>query len=234
MNTDVIYVPNGCTNLVDNATGQKWVDAIQRKLVNDVGPAWNWAPVLHYVGDSHMPKPADATGIVRLVSASGNAGTLGSHWLDGTTPTGEVGVKTCLDDGVAPSSCLDHELTEMFDKYASMCFQLRNLILAAELCDRVEDSDPDYKVDGVLCENFSLPSAFLDGNGPWDFRGKCTSNVVLPGGYQLWFNLKTMQWEQVTGERARKSKRGAGLNSRRRQRIEDAGHDPAKLVVVAA
>lgn len=231
-----IWVPNTCTAAVDNATAQKWCDAIQRQVALDVAPIWSKSAVIHYVGDSQTEKPAAGDGVVPIVRASSNDGTLGSHWLDAQNPRGEVGAQTCLDDGVSVSSCLSHELLEMIvDEYATMCFQVGKLILAGELCDRVEDSDDSYMIDGVLVENFSRPAAFLDGApGPWDFRSKCQSNIVLPGGYQLVYDLSTGQWSQITGSLARRSKCRAALSSRRASRILRSGHDPRKLALAAA
>lgn len=230
-----IWVPSSALDLVDNATGQKWCDAIQRQLVFDAAQRWPGAGsfVLHYVGDSQTEKPAVGDGVIPIVHASSADGALGSHWRDGENPRGEVGAQTCIDDGVSISSCLSHEILEMAgDLWASLCFQVGNEIWAAELCDRVEDSDDSYTIDGVKVENFSLPAAFLpDVGGPWDFRGKCTSNVVLPTGYQLKFNLQTGQWTQQTGTLARASKQRAAVSSRRASRILRAGHNPKALAI---
>lgn len=235
MSDRIIYVPNTALDIVDNATAQRWCDAIQRQIVGDVAPEWNQAAVIHYVGDSQVAKPQPGDGIVPIVRKSSNDGTLGSHWLDGDNPRGEVGAQTCLDDGVGIDPCLSHELIEMvYDALAVLCFQVGPEIWAAELCDRVEDSDDSYAIDGVHVENFSLRNAFLSGSGPWDFRKKCASNVVLPTGYQLKFNLVTGQWEQQTGALARPSKHGAGLSSRRASRIRRSGHDVSKLVLAVA
>lgn len=232
----VVWIPNTCLDVVDNATAQKWCNAIQRQVALDVAPRWAKSSVIHYVGDSQTERPGPGDGVVPIVRASSADGALGSHWLDAQNPRGEVGAQTCLDDGVSIDSCLSHELLEMIvDEYATMCFQVGSLMLAAELCDRVEDSDDTYVIDGVHVENFSLPAAFLDGApGPWDFRGKCASNVVLANGYQLTFDLKTGQWTQVTGKLARSSKQRAGLSSRRASRILRSGHEPRKLLLVAA
>lgn len=229
----VIYVPNTCLDLVDNTTAQKWVDAIQRQVVGDVAPEWNQSAILHYVGDSQTERPSPGDGVIPIVRVSSNDGTLGSHWLTGTNPRGEVGAQTCIDDGVVISSTLSHELIEMVaDALAIVCFQVGKEIWAAELSDRVEDSDDDYKIDGVLVENWSTRAAFIEGaSGPWDFRGKCKNNEVLPNGYQLKFNLSTAQWEQDTGALARPSKNKAAPSSRRASRILRAGHDPANLVL---
>jgi hypothetical protein len=230
-----IWVPNSTLDLVDNATGQKWCDAIQRQLALDVAPHWPVAGafVLHYVGDSQTEKPAAGEGVIPIVRASSADGTLGSHWLDGANPRGEVGAQTCLDDNVSISSCLSHEIVEMAgDLWASLCFQVGSEIWADELSDRVENSDDSYTIDGILVENFSLPAAFLpDVGGPWDFRGKCTSNIVLPTGYQLKFNLQTGVWTQQTGTLARASKQRAAVSSRRASRILRAGHNPKALAI---
>lgn len=232
----VIYVPNACLDIVDNTTGQKWSDAIQRQVALDVAPEWNQAATIHYVGDSQTEKPSPGDGVIPIVRTSSDAGALGSHWLDAANPRGEVGAQTCIDDGVEISSCLSHEIIEMVgDALATLCFQIGREIWAAELSDRVEDSDDNYKIDGVLVENFSMRAAFIEGaSGPWDFRKKCTSNVVLPNGYQLKFNLQTGLWEQETGTLARPSKHRAALSSRRASRIRRSGHDPLHLQLKVA
>jgi len=231
-----ILVPNGCIDLVSNADGQKACDAIQRQVALDFAPKWLQSDVIHYIGDSQTEKPQSGDRIVRIVKLSSDAGTLGSHWLDGAVPTGEVGVQTCKDDNVKWQSCLSHEILEMIgDPLATLCYQVGNLIWAGEVSDRVEDSDPTYIIDDVPVENFSLPSAFLEGSsGPWDFRGKCSSNIVLPNGYQLQVELGSGQWTQVTGALARKSKRVASETSRRAARMRRAGVKPSSLIVVPA
>lgn len=233
----MIYVVNKCPNLVDHPTAQKWVAAWQRQVVGDFAPVWKQSADVHYAGDG---TGADAPGkddrILNLVTYSSSEGALGSHWLNGLQAIGEVGVQTCLDEGIEPSACGSHELLEMLlDPYASLSFQVGKLMLSAEVCDRVEDSNRLYKIDGVALENFSYPSAFLDGApGPWDFCHICSSNNVLSGGYQLQVDISTNQWTQVTGMRVRKSKTTAGPMSRRAGRMLRAGVDPSQLVVAAA
>lgn len=230
-----IYYRNYCPSLVDHPTAQKWVAAWQKWIDFDVAPEWNVASVLHYIGDSLIEKPGPRDGVINIVRYSSVDGALGAHWLDGQQPIGEIGVQTCIDDGVEPSSCGGHETGEMtVDPPASEARQQGRLFLSKELCDRVEGSDPDYKIDGVVMENFSTQSAFDDGPGPWDFRRKCKSNIVLPNGYQLQLDAGTGEWQQVTGELARASKRSAGPSSRRAARMIRAGYDPKNLVLVAA
>ncbi len=230
----MILVANGCPDLVDHATAQKWVDAIQRQVAIDFADAWKQSDVLHYVGDGIGTKPSPGDGIIRIVKSSSEPGTLGSHWYQGGFPVGEVGLQTCRDDGVQPSACLGHETLEMvLDKEATRAMQIGAQFWALEASDRVEGSDDAYVLDGVLLENFSLPAAFLDGtSGPWDFRKKLTSNIIAPGGYQLIYDLKLGQWSQTTGLLARRSKKTAGEASRRAARMKRAGADHTKLVVV--
>jgi hypothetical protein len=191
--------------------------------------------VLHYIGDSQTEKPGPRDGVIDFVSNSSLDGALGAHWLESQQPHGEVGVQTCIDDGIEPSSCGAHETGEMtVDPNGSDAVQVGRLFLAKEISDRPEGSDPDYKIDGITVENFSLQSAFTDGPGPWDFRGKCESNTVLPGGYQLMVDIGTGQWTQITGCRARSSKLLASPGSRRAMRMRRAGADPKSLILVAA
>jgi hypothetical protein len=231
----LIVVANGCSNLVDHATAQKWVNAIQRQVAIDFAPHWNASDVLHYAGDGLSTKPGPGDRIIRMVRDSTNVGTLGSHWFDSGVPTGECAVQTCIDDGVEPSSCLGHEILEMLaDAYATLCFQIGRMMFAAEVCDRVEDTDRSYRIDGVLMENFSLPSAFNGSSGPYDFRKKLDSNIIAPTGYQLQVDIGSGQWTQATGALARRSKRIAGATSRRAARIVRAGTKADKLVLVTA
>lgn len=231
----MIVVVNGCPDLVDHATAQRCVDAVQRQVANEFAAAWGVSVVLHYAGDGVGEKPGPLDWVLRIVRDSTDAGTLGSHWFEEGRPVGECAVQTCLDEGVEPPSCLSHEALELIiDPYGTMAFQLGRMMLAGEVCDRVEDSDPDYRIDGVLMENFSLPSAFNGCGGPWDFRRKCTRNEVLPRGYQLQLDIGSGQWTQATGPLARPSKRVAAPQSRRAARIRRAGHNATKLALVAA
>lgn len=229
----MILIPCSATSLVPNATGEAWVKALQKQVDGDFSPVWNIGDTLQYVGDSQteLPKPGDR--IVRIVPSSSDAGTLGSHWLDGSRPSGEVGAQTCVDDNVEISSCLSHEILELLlDPYATMAFQVGRFFLAAEACDRVEDSDKNYKIDGVMVENFSTPAAFNGTGGPYDFRKMLTSNILAPNGYQLQVDIGSGQWSQVTASLARRSKRRASTNSRRALRMSRAGVSPGSLVLV--
>jgi hypothetical protein len=227
-----VVIVNGCADLVSHDDVKKWVDAIQRQIANDFAPVWNVGAVLHYAGDGIGDKPEPTDAVIRIVKDSSEPGTLGSHWFAGN-PTGEVAIATCKDENVDPASCLSHENLELvLDPYGTMCFQLGRMILAGEASDRVENSDPYYKIDGVLVENFSLPSAFIGTSGPWDFRGKLTSNELAPAGYQLQVDLGSGQWSQVNGVLARRSKKKAGAGSRRALRMARAGADPSKLVAL--
>jgi hypothetical protein len=231
-----IYYRNTDTNLLDHATGAKWVAAWQKWLLGDVCQHWPQAAAeLYYLGDSQSEIPGASDGVMNFVKLASSPGSLGRHWLVGSQPMGEIALQTSRDDGVDPTSVGAHETGEMaLDPFGSLCIQVGNLFQAYELCDRVEDSDSSYTVDGFLMENFSLPAAFIGGSGPWDFRGKCGSNIVLPAGYQLQLDIGANQWQQVTGDKARASKRVAGVNSRRGRRILMSGYDPAQLLVVPA
>ncbi len=229
----MILVVNGCSDLVDHATAQKWVDAIQRQVALDFAPAWNISGVLHYAGDGLSSKPDPSDYIIRIVKSSSEPGTLGTHWFQDGVPTGECAVQTCKDDGVEASSCLSHEILEMvLDPFAMLAFQVGRFFQAAEPCDRVEDTDRDYRIDGVLVENFSLPATFDGSVGPYDFRKVLSGNVIAPTGYQLQVDIGSGQWSQATGLLARHSKRKAAITSRRGLRMVRAGTDPQKLAVV--
>lgn len=231
----MLVVVNGCPELVDHATAQKWVDAVQRQVANEFAAAWGVGAILHYAGDGIGEKPGPLDFVLRIVRDSSDAGTLGSHWFEDGRPVGECAVQTCLDENVEPPSCLDHEALELIvDPYGTMAFQVGRMMLAGEVSDRVEGSDPTYRIDGILMENFSLPSAFNGCQGPWDFRRRCTRNEILAGGYQLQVDLGSGQWTQATGPLARPSKRVAGARSRRGDRIARAGADPKKLALVTA
>lgn len=233
-----IVIVNGCPELVDHATAQKWTAAIERQVAIDFAPLCPIPLVgapLHYAGDGLSEKPGPLDYVIRIVRSSSEPGTLGSHWFADGVPTGECAVETCRDDGVEPSSCLSHEVLEMlFDPYGTLAFQVGRFFLAAEVCDRVEDTDRDYRIDGVLVENFSRPSTFNGGPGPYDFRKKLDTNIIAPTGYQLQVDIGSAQWSQVTGALARRSKRVAGASSRRAARMTRAGVEPAGLVLVAA
>jgi hypothetical protein len=226
-----IYIANKCPNLVDTATAQKWVDAWQRGVANDIAAKWNKGSILHYIGDS-ADTGTDDDGLINIVERSSSPGTLGTHWWE-KRPLGEIAVLDCQDDKVEPSSCGFHEVGEMtVDAPGNLCFQVGDEIWAAEIHDRVEASDPTYQIDGVTLENFSLPAAFEPGaDGPYDFRGKLTTNTLTDAGYQLIIKLGTAQWEQQTSVLARRSKWVAKGTSRRSARMLRAGADPKTLLV---
>ncbi len=227
----ICYI-NECPDLIDHATAQKWVAAWQRQVTLDFSPEWNLTAVLHYIGDSKIEQPGPDDALIKIVRLSSVDGALGAHWTEDTRPVGEISIQTSINDGVAPSSVGSHETLEtVLDASASDAVQVGNLFLAKEACDRVENSDPDYKIDGVLLENFSLPSAFYGGAGHWDKRRKCTKNEVLPGGYQSQLNVGAVQWEQINGAHVRSSKLTAGPGSRRAFRMIQSGHDPKKLIL---
>ncbi len=232
----MIVVVNGCPDLVDHATAQKWTAAIERQVAIDFAPLFPvplaGAP-MHYAGDGLSEKPDPSDYVIRIVKSSSEPGTLGSHWFQDGVPTGECAVQTCIDDSVEPSSCLSHEELEMlYDPFSTLAFQIGTFFLAAEVCDRCEDTDRDYRIDGVLVENFSRPSAFNGTSGPYDFRKKLSGNVIAPTGYQLQVGIGTGQWSQVTGLLARRSKKHAGEASRRAARMKRAGVGASRLVVV--
>ncbi len=226
---------NECVGLLDHATAQKWVAAYQRQLVFDLAPRWNVSATLHYIGDSQIEKPGPTDGILTFVAKSSDPGALGAHWVEDSRPVGEIAIQSAIDDGVEPSTVGSHETTEATcDPMACDAVQVGRLFLAKEVADRVENSDPNYKIDGIAVENFSLPSAFYGGPGPWDFRRICQSNIVLPNGYQLQVDAGSGLWTQVTGENARASKKKAGPSSRRALRMQRAGVAPWKLIVTPA
>jgi hypothetical protein len=229
-----IVVVNLCVDLVDHATAQKWVNAWQRQVSCDFAPVWGKAAILHYAGDGASERPAPSDWVLRLVHISGLDGSLGSHWVADGRPVGEVGVQTCLDEGVEPPQCGSHEVLELVeDAPATRYFQAGKMMLADEVCDRIESSDSDYRIDGVLVENFSLPSAFVpDSGGPYDFRRRAPSNEILPSGYQQQVDISTGSWTQITGPLARKSKHVAGSGSRRAARMQRAGLPPQMLALV--
>jgi hypothetical protein len=216
----IVYVVNRTTLLKDGNVGPV-VDAIQEQVSNHLFPAWGVGASLHFITGGEAPPP-DAW-VVQLVDEANEPGALGFH-EDQDRPAGTVGVKTAMDDGVAWSSVLSHEVCELvLDSLATQCIQVGNKVYSMECSDPVEDSDPTYLVNGVLLENFVYPAWFRPGSlGPWDHRRVLTGPLQLsPGGYIQLADLGP--WAQTDGELTRASKRRVAGSSRRGRRLIRAG-----------
>lgn len=227
-----ICISNECPGL-DHALAQRWVAAWQRQVTLDLAPIWNVSSLLHYIGDSKTEKPGPVDGLIKLVQFSSVDGALGAHWWEGGRPVGEVGVQTAIDNHVEPTEVGCHEVDELtVDPLGVECVQQGRVVLMKETSDRVSHTTPDYKINGFVMENFSRPSAFIDGAWPFDFRKTLAKNVVADTGYQLQIDLGTTEWQMLTGARAAQFKKIAAPGSRAAARMMRAGADPSRLKII--
>lgn len=182
----MIYIVNQ-SSVVSEADLAKWIAAINRQLQEHFAPQWSIIPpiVLAMVDYSSLiGRP-----LIKLVDEVDVSGALGYHTESGGTVVGQVGAKTCLDNGASISQCLSHEVLEATkdpfvggweDNAADGTSHAR------EMCDAVQDGT--YQIDGVDVSNFLYPAYFdsQDTTGPFDYLGALKAPFTrTPGGYQM-------------------------------------------------
>jgi hypothetical protein len=203
------------TPLVSDADLLAAVRALRVQVRDHFGPAWKVSARLMMVArGGHVPPTAWR---LEVRDTCDEAGALGYH-TDDVVPWGMIGVSTSERDGVPWSSVLSHELLEMLvDPWATLSAQAGNDVVALEVSDPVEGSP--YSVDGVMLENFVLPSWFEPGSQPpYDFLGVLKAPLSLaPGGYMQ--AAKIADWQQTNAAKVREAKQSAGATSRRARRL---------------
>lgn len=201
-----IIVNNHSTLVNDNAVA-KVVEHLQCQLKRDFTPAWGIKADVWF-WDNSKPIPADAWQLV-VFDDSDVAGALGYHDLTSTgMPLAKVFVKTSVDNSLAWSVTMSHELLEMLvDPYVNLAAFLqtantRGILVAYEVGDPVEDDTLGYAINSVLVSDFVLPAYFVPGApGPYDYCGHITQPLqLIPGGYLSVFNVsRGSGWVELNG-----------------------------------
>jgi hypothetical protein len=210
-------------------------DAEVRAMLQAFGQQWNLdLQPIWGVGDASfrfIPKdhsPATGTWWVVFLDDSDQADALAYHDLTNEgLPISKVFVKTILADKSSLSVGATHEICEMaVDPWLNSAYQdPHGTFWAGEVCDPVEDDQYGYEIAGVLVTDFVTPNWFAHehAQGDIDFKGHADAAFeVLTGGYAQKFEPRK-GWQQVTGSKARHSKRAhAAKGSRRERRARSA------------
>ena len=223
-----IAVINESTAISD-ADVQAMLPAFTQQWNGDLQPIWG-------VGEASftfVPKnqsPAAGTWWVVFLDDSDQAGALAYHDLtDEGLPISKVFVKTIQADNASVSVGATHEICEMaVDPWLNSAYQdPQGVFWAGEVCDPVEDDQYGYQIGGILVTDFVTPNWFAHeyAQGAIDFKGHTnTAFEVLTGGYAQKFDPQ-QGWQQVTGSKARRSRRAhAAEGSRRERRARAVGH----------
>jgi hypothetical protein len=216
-----IAVINESTAISD-ADIQKMLPAFTQQWNGDLEPIWGVEQTaFQLVAKSQAP--AAGTWWLVFLDNSDQAGALAYHDLTNEgLPLSKVFVKTLLDDKASISVGATHELCEMaVDPWLnSACQDPQGTFWAGEVCDPVEDDQYGYNIGNVLVTDFVTPDWFAHKNAQtvMDFKKHAnTPFQVLTGGYAQKFDPK-QGWIQVTGEKARSSKRAEARRGSRRER----------------
>jgi hypothetical protein len=216
-----IAVINESTAIAD-ADVQAMVPAFSQQWNNDLQPVWG-------VGEASftfVPKgqsPAAGSWWVVFLDDSTQAGALAYHDLTNEgLPISSVFVKTILADNASVSVGATHEICEMaVDPWLNSAYQdPQGVFWAGEVCDPVEDDQYGYQIGGVLVTDFVTPNWFAHehAQAAIDFKGHAnTAFQILTGGYAQKFDPQ-QGWQQVTGTKARLSRRAFAVKGSRRER----------------
>jgi hypothetical protein len=141
-------------------------------------------------------------------------------------------VRTLLADKASISVGATHEICEMaVDPWLNSAYQdPEGTFWAGEVCDPVEDDQYGYKIGGVLVTDFVTPNWFAHqhAKGAIDLKGHASAAfAVLSGGYAQKFD-PTDGWVQVTGAKARASKRATAAEGSRRERRARQWKEPLR------
>jgi hypothetical protein len=217
-----IAVINESTAIAD-ADVQKMIPAFGSQWNGDLNNVWG-------VGQAQVafsPKanaPAAGSWWVVFLDDSNQAGALAYHDLTNEgLPISKVFVKTILADKASVSVGATHEICEMaVDPWLNSAYQDdKGIFWAGEVCDPVEDDQYGYEINGILVTDFVTPSWFGHKNakGPMDLKTHAKAQFeVLTGGYAQKFDPAQGSWQQVTGAKAKASKRAQAAEGSRRER----------------
>ena len=135
------------------------------------------------------------------------AGALGYHDSNDSTPSAKVFAKTDKDNHLSWTITLRHEVLEMIaDADINLCvFEQTSgtagTLYAYEVCDPCEDDADGYQIDGIWVSDFITPDYFLTGlpaGTKYDFMGKISKPFGLrTNGYIRYFTVATGRgWQQ--------------------------------------
>lgn len=182
--------------------------------------------------------PAAGTWWIVFLDDSDQAGALAYHDLTNEgLPISKVFVKSILADKSSVSVGATHEICEMaVDPWLNSAYQdPKGVFWAGEVCDPVEDDEYGYQIGSTLVTDFVTPNWFAHQNSQSqiDFKGHASAAfAVLSGGYAQKFDA-TKGWQQVTGAKAKLSRRSeAAVGSRRERRARQWKHALQKSQVV--
>ena len=168
-------------------------------------------------------KPSSGSWWLVFLDNSDQAKALAYHDLtDEGLPISKVFVKTIQADNASISVGATHELCEMaVDPWLNSAYQDPNGVFwAGEVCDPVEDDQYGYNIGDVLVTDFVTPNWFAHehSQGAIDFKQHANKSFeVLSGGYAQFFDSQK-GWQQVTGNKAVRSRRAEAPKGSRRER----------------
>lgn len=203
-----ISVMNASTVLQDSDV-QPVVDALQKQVDNDFGPAWGVEASLNFVPQGSSP----AAGSWQLVilDDSDQAGALGYHDLTSEgLPLGKVFAASDLKFGTNWTVTASHELLEMLgDPNINLTVFIQSdlatgRLYAYEVCDACENDQFGYMIGSVLVSDFVYPAWFEDfrpANSTQFDQGQHITQPLqlLVGGYIGTFDVTSGSgWQQLT------------------------------------
>jgi len=221
-----IAVINESTAITDDAV-QAMIPAFDQQWNQDLNSIWGVGSA-SFTFVPQNQTPASGTWWVVFLDDSDQANALAYHDLTNEgLPISKVFVKTILADKASVSVGATHEICEMaVDPWLNSAYQDPNGVFwAGEVCDPVEDDQYGYEIKGTLVTDFVTPDWFAHQNaqGPIDFKKHAkTAFEVLTGGYAQKFDPQ-QGWVQVTGAKARRSRRAHAPVGSRRERRTRAG-----------
>lgn len=217
------YLASASTLITDPAALPLIVQAVDRQILDDAGPAWGRYGNVFFAEDvAAIPKDPDVVPIVCYDDAD-QAGALGWHTEELGVFFGRIFVRPVLDNGgdlysnpaLSLSSVISHEVLEtLIDPTVSDWSQRADgTLVASEVSDPVEGDAYAIEVLGkpIMVSNFVLPAWFdaQTTQGPFDKMGKLTAPFTMtPGGY-----LVTMQPSATAEEGARQVAREAARSA---------------------
>jgi len=224
-----VSVINASSVLADSDV-QPVVDALQKQVDNDFGPAWGVGAKLNFVPQGGSP-PAGSWWLL-ILDDSDQAGALGYHDLTSEgLPLGKVFAATDLKFGSNWTVTASHELLEMLaDPNINLTVFIQSdsaagKLYAYEVCDACENDQLGYMIGNVLVSDFVYPAWFEDfrpANSTQFDQGQHITQALqlLAGGYIGVFDVSSGSgWHQVTArkEDLRIEMRG-NVGSRRERR----------------